>query len=48
MDLSERLRKHDSSNVFRKLRDAIYTKDTGTNLMDLMIVYMGTDEPLRT
>jgi len=47
MDLSERLRKHDSSNVSRKLRDAIYANDTGTNLMDLMIVYVGSDEPSR-
>jgi len=45
IDLSERLRKHDSSNVFRKLGDAIYTNDTGTNLMDLLIVYVGSDEP---
>jgi len=45
IDLSEHLRKHDSSNVFRKLKDAIYTSDTGTNLMDLMIAYVGSDEP---
>jgi len=36
--------KHDSSSVFRKLRNAIYTNDTGTNLMDLMIVYVGSDK----
>lgn len=45
IDLSERLRKHESSNVFRELRDAIYTSNTGTNLMDLMIVYVSSDEP---
>jgi hypothetical protein len=40
-----KLRKHDSSNVFRKLGDAIYTNDTGINLMALLIVYVGSDEP---
>jgi len=47
IDLSERLRKHDSSNVLRKLKAAIYTNDTRTNLMDLMIVYVGSEEPSR-
>jgi len=40
IDLFEALKMHDSSNVFRKLHDAIYAGDTGTNLMDLMIVYV--------
>ena len=39
--LYECLSRHDSSHVFRKLGDAIYTNDTGTNLMDLTIVYVG-------
>ena len=47
IDLSERLRKHDSSNVLRKLKAAIYTNDTRTNLMDLIIVYVGSEEPSR-
>jgi glycerate-2-kinase len=46
INLEERLSKHDSSNVLRYLRDAIYTNDTGTNLMDLIIAYVGSDESL--
>jgi len=38
INLPERLKRHDSSPIFRKLSDAIYTENTGTNLMDLMIV----------
>jgi len=45
IDLSERLGKHDSTNVFGKLRDAIRRNDTGTNLMDLVIVYVGSHGP---
>lgn len=41
INLFEHLRWHDSSPVFRKLGGAIYTGNTGTNLMDLMIVYVG-------
>lgn len=41
IDLFEQLKRHDSSYVFRKLNDAIYTGNTRTNLMDLMIVYVG-------
>ena len=40
LDLFDRLKKHDSANAFRKLGNAIYTNDTETNLMDLMIVYV--------
>ena len=40
IDLVECLKAHDSSNAFRRLHDAIYTGDTGTNLMDLMIIYV--------
>lgn len=41
IDLSDHLKRHDSSCVFRRLADAIYTGNTGTNLMDLMVVYVG-------
>jgi glycerate 2-kinase len=41
VDIFERLKRHDSLHVFKILRDAIYTEKTGTNLMDLMIVYVG-------
>jgi len=41
LDLFEYLKRHDSSSAFRKLGDAIYTDNTGTNLMDLMLVYVG-------
>jgi len=47
VDLFEQLKRHDSSNAFRKLNDAIYSEDTGTNVMDLMIAYVmerGNDE----
>ncbi len=40
VDLVESLRLHNSSSVFRRLNDAVYTNDTGTNLMDLIIVYV--------
>jgi glycerate 2-kinase len=40
-DLFQHLKRHDSSSVFRTLGDAIYTENTGTNLMDLMLVYVG-------
>ena len=38
IDAAECLRMHDSSSAFRRLQDAIRTGDTGTNLMDLMII----------
>ena len=41
IDLFQHLKRHDSSSVFRKLGDAIYTENTGTNLMDLMLIYVG-------
>ena len=40
INIEEELKKHNSSSVFRKLEDAIYTYDTGTNLMDLIIIYV--------
>ena len=40
IDVVECLKMHDSSSAFRRLHDAIYTGDTGTNLMDLMIIYV--------
>jgi len=41
VDLFESLSRHDSSGAFKTLKDAIYTNNTGTNLMDLTIVYIG-------
>lgn len=40
IDLIKELKKHNSSFVFKKLEDAIYTHDTGTNLMDLILIYI--------
>lgn len=40
IDVINELNEHNSSFVFRKLGDAIFTYDTGTNLMDLLIVYI--------
>ena len=41
IDIFEHLKKHNSSYVFKQLEDAIYTNPTGTNLMDLMVIYIG-------
>lgn len=46
IDLFEELKRHNSSYVFRSLGDAVYTNPTGTNLMDLMLVYVGEREGL--
>ena len=43
VNLPDELKKHNSSFVLRKLRDAIFTHDTGTNLMDLVVIYVGND-----
>jgi glycerate 2-kinase len=40
IDVLGELKKHNSSFVLRKLRDAIFTHDTGTNLMDLVVIYV--------
>jgi glycerate 2-kinase len=40
VNMLEGLEKHDSSNVFRKLGDAVYTSNTGTNLMDLIVIFV--------
>jgi len=40
VDPVEALEKHDSANVFRKLGDAIYTGNTKTNLMDLVLIHV--------
>lgn len=40
INLIEELKKHNSSFVFKKLGDAVYTLDTGTNLMDIIIIYI--------
>lgn len=38
IDLVSELRNHNSSYVFRKLGDALYTGPTGTNVMDLQVI----------
>jgi glycerate-2-kinase len=38
IDIFENLMKHNSSFVFRQLKDAIFTGPTGTNVMDLTLV----------
>ncbi|MGB9726963.1 MAG: glycerate kinase type-2 family protein [Nitrososphaeria archaeon] len=40
IDLFKELKFHNSSYVFKVLEDAIYTGETGTNLMDLILVYI--------
>lgn len=45
INLLYELKKHNSSFVLRKLRDAIFTHDTGTNLMDLVLIYVGKRPP---
>ncbi|MGO9645961.1 MAG: MOFRL family protein [Candidatus Bathyarchaeia archaeon] len=40
LDPMEKLKKHDSSNLFRKLGDAVYTDNTKTNLMDLIVIHV--------
>lgn len=40
IDPLKELKIHNSSYVFKLLEDAIYTGDTGTNLMDLILVYV--------
>ena len=38
IDLVSELKNHNSSYVFRKLGDALYTGPTGTNVMDLQVI----------
>jgi len=40
VDLVETLEKHDSSSLFKKLGDAVYTDNTRTNLMDLVVMHV--------
>ena len=40
IDITEELKSHNSSHVFSKINDAVYTYDTGTNLMDIIIMYI--------
>jgi glycerate-2-kinase len=41
MDVYENLAKHNSYQIFRQLEDAIFTRPTGTNVMDLRLAYIG-------
>lgn len=41
IDVLENLSRHNSSHVFRQLNDAIFTGSTGTNVMDLRLLYVG-------
>jgi glycerate-2-kinase len=43
IDLFEELKRHNSSRVFKELQDAVYTNNTKTNLMDLMIAYVAKE-----
>lgn len=43
IDIFENLMEHSSSYVLRELRDAVYTGPTGTNLMDLRVILVGTE-----
>lgn len=38
IDVEQEIKRHNSSPVFRALRDAIYTGPTGTNVMDLQVI----------
>lgn len=40
IDILKELKFHNSSHVWKVLEDAIYTGETGTNLMDLIIAYI--------
>jgi glycerate-2-kinase len=40
VDPIQALQEHNSSSVFKKLGDAVYTNDTGTNLMDLVVIHV--------
>jgi len=42
IDLFQNLTRHNSSYVFRQLDDAIFTGPTGTNVMDLRLLVVGT------
>jgi len=42
------LERHDSSNLFRKLGDAIYTENTKTNLMDLTLIHVCNENDTST
>ncbi len=48
IDLFKELKRHNSSHVWRILGDAIYTEETGTNLMDLIVVYINSTRNPRT
>jgi len=39
-DVYENLAKHNSYHVFRQLEDAVFTRPTGTNVMDLRLAYV--------
>lgn len=41
IDVVEEIKNHNTSYVFKKIKDAIYTYNTGTNLMDLIVMYFG-------
>jgi glycerate-2-kinase len=41
VEVFENLSRHNSSYVFRQLNDAIFTGSTGTNVMDLRVLYVG-------
>ena len=41
VDLFESLKTHDSSTALTKLGDTIQTNDTETNVMDLVVLYVG-------
>ena len=41
LDVVSELNRHNSSHVFRQTGDAVYAKNTGTNLMDLIVAYIG-------
>jgi glycerate 2-kinase len=40
IDITRELNEHNSSFVFKQTGDAVYASDTGTNLMDLILVYV--------
>lgn len=42
-DLYRRLRDHDAAEALDRLVDAVYTGSTGTNVMDLRLILVGTD-----
>lgn len=45
IDIEYELKKHNSSSVFKMLKDAVYTGPTGTNVMDIQVIVVTPERP---